>query len=439
MSKRKDTTPHIHFTGFMLYGPAPHMINSWVYPEDQMFAGKWHETSYWTDIAQTLERGCFDMLFFADGMGGGTNSASKRFAIQFPTHDPLELVPYLAAKTDRLGFAVTMSTSFYPPYMLARKLQTLDHVTNGRIGWNIVCSLSSGEARNFGSEKLPEHDERYDRADEFLDCVNQLWESWEPDAMQMDMETGQFADPDKIHKINFEGRWIKCQGPLNVAPSPQGKPYIFQAGGSERGKTFAAKHAECVFASAAGTKQMRETVDDLKSKLDDAGRDPEMLKVLWGGQPLVAATESEAREKFQAIRARIPIEAKLSLVAGHFNLNLSDINVDEAVAGWDIQGTRGMFEMYVKADPNITLRQIAESYLSGSDDSPMVGTPEQVADYFIHLIEEGGGTGFQITPAYYAPQYYRDFVEQLVPVLQRKGAMRTAYEGSTLRDYMNTW
>ncbi|MEE4282213.1 MAG: NtaA/DmoA family FMN-dependent monooxygenase [Pseudomonadales bacterium] len=439
MSKRKDTTPHIHFTGFMLYGPAPHMINSWVYPEDQMFAGKWHETSYWTDIAQTLERGCFDMLFFADGMGGGTNSASKRFAIQFPTHDPLELVPYLAAKTDRLGFAVTMSTSFYPPYMLARKLQTLDHVTNGRIGWNIVCSLSSGEARNFGSENLPEHDERYDRADEFLDCVNQLWESWEPDAMQMDMETGQFADPDKIHKINFEGRWIKCQGPLNVAPSPQGKPYIFQAGGSERGKTFAAKHAECVFASAAGTKQMRETVDDLKSKLDDAGRDPEMLKVLWGGQPLVAATESEAREKFQAIRARIPIEAKLSLVAGHFNLNLSDINVDEAVAGWDIQGTRGMFEMYVKADPNITLRQIAESYLSGSDDSPMVGTPEQVADYFIHLIEEGGGTGFQITPAYYAPQYYRDFVEQLVPVLQRKGAMRTAYEGSTLRDYMNTW
>ncbi|MEQ9451141.1 MAG: NtaA/DmoA family FMN-dependent monooxygenase [Pseudomonadales bacterium] len=439
MSKGRDTTPHIHFTGFMLYGPAPHMIMSWVYPEEEMTAGKWYEMSYWTDIAQTLERGCFDMFFFADGLSGGTNRASKQYGIQFPTHDPLELVPYLAAKTNKLGFAVTMSTTFYQPFMLARKLLTLDHVTQGRIGWNVVCSLSSGEAKNFSMNALPEHDERYDRADEFMECVNALWESWDEDAMEMDMEEGRFADPDKIQKINFEGRWFNCQGPLNVIPSPQRKPYVFQAGGSERGKTFAAKHAECVFASAAGTRQMRETVDDLKSKMENAGRDPETLKVLWGGQPLVAASESEAREKFQAIRARIPIEAKLSLVAGHFNLNLAEINVDEPIADWDIQGTQGMAEMYVKDNPNITLRQIADSYLSGSDDSPMVGTPEQVAEYLIHLIEEGGGSGFQITPSYYAPVYYRDFVEQLVPVLQKKGVMRTSYEGNTLRDYMNAW
>ena len=415
------------------------MIMSWVYPEDQMRSGRWHEMSYWTDIAQTLERGCFDMFFFADGWGGGTNAASKQYAIQFPTHDPVELVPYLAAKTSKLGFAVTMSTSFYAPYMLARKLATLDHVTEGRIGWNIVCSLSAGEARNFGMDGLPEHDERYDRADEFLDCVHALWESWEPDAMEMDMATGRFADPGKVRKIDFEGKWYRCQGPLNVIPSPQRKPYLFQAGSSDRGLRFAASHAECVFASGAGVEQMRNLEDRLKSHMEDNGRDPNTAKILWGAQPLVAASESEAREKFQAIRARIPLEAKLSLVAGHFNLHLPDIDIDAPVAHLDVQGTRGMMESYTKTNPKISLREIADSYLSGSDDSPLVSTPDKVADYLIYLMEEGGGTGFQLTPSYYAPAFFNDIVDQLVPVLQKRGVMRTEYQGNTLREYMNTW
>lgn len=442
MRTRNDTTPRIHLSGFVTYGPAPHMINSWVYPEDQMTAGRWHENSYWTSIAQSLERGCFDMLFFADGWSGGTSLESKKYGIQFPIHDPLTLVPYLAAKTEKLGFAVTMSTSFYPPIMLARKLLSLDHVTDGRIGWNIVSSIASGEARNFGLDALPQHDERYDRADEFMDCVNALWESWDEDAMEMDMETGRFADPDKIRQVDFKGQWLRCQGPLNVVPSPQRKPYLFQAGSSDRGMRFAARHAEGVFAGGSGIEQMREMVDALKSRWDDAGRDPGDIKIFWLAQPLVAASESEARERFQSIRARIPLEAKLALVAGHFNIQLSQFDIDQPLGEWDedlVQGLRSQYEQYVKTSPDITLREIAENYLSSSDDSQMVGTPEQVSDYLIHLIEEGGGTGFQFSPSYYGPAFFADIADHLVPELQKKGALRTGYEGSTLRDYMNSW
>ncbi|HVA81554.1 MAG TPA: LLM class flavin-dependent oxidoreductase, partial [Candidatus Binataceae bacterium] len=186
----------MHLTGFVLFAPAPHTMMSWVYPRDKI-RWYWHQNEYWRSIAQTLERGKFDMLFFADGWGGG-NEASVRYAVQFPTHDPLLLIAYLAGFTQKLGFAVTMSTTFYEPFMLARKLSTLDHITNGRIGWNIVTSFSNGEARNFGLDRLIPHDERYDRADEFMEVCYQLWDSWERDAVKMDMENGIFADPAKV-------------------------------------------------------------------------------------------------------------------------------------------------------------------------------------------------------------------------------------------------
>jgi alkanesulfonate monooxygenase SsuD/methylene tetrahydromethanopterin reductase-like flavin-dependent oxidoreductase (luciferase family) len=186
---------------------------------------------------------------------------------------------------------------------------------------------------------------------------------------------------------------------------------------------------------------MRALEDDLKSRMDDLGRNPDDAKILWGAQPLVAPTEQEARARNREIRARIPLDAKLALVGGHFNVDLSQYDIDTPVSRLDlnVQGTRGMLESYTRSNPDITLREIADSYLSGSDDSPMVGTPEQVADYMIHLLEEGGGTGFQITPSYYAPHYYADLVEHLIPVLQKRGVLRTEYHGNTLRDYMNSW
>ena len=426
----------MHLTGFMIYCPAPHMIMSWVYPRERI-RHQWTEIEYWVEIAQTLERGKFDLFFFADGWGGGTNEASVRYAIQFPNSDPLCLVPYLAALTTRLGFGVTMSTTFYPPYMLARKLATLDHITKGRIGWNIVSSISKGEARNFGMNDLPPHDERYDRADEFMEVCYKLWNSWDDDALKMDMENGVFADPSKIHKINHDGQYYRVQGPLTVIPSPQRRPYLFQAGQSERGREFAARHAECIFAAATGTRQMREFSEDIAARAERNGRDPRKVKIIWGAQPLVAETESEARSRQAEIRARIPLEASLALMSGHFNYDLSKLDIDQPVGDLKVPGTQGMLEAYTKSNPGITLRQIASSYLSGNDGGPMIGTASQVADHLVYLLEEGGGDGFQVTPSYYAPDYFADLNRMLIPELQKRGVFRKEYDGGTLRGRMN--
>lgn len=425
--------------GFMLFCPAPHMTMSWVYPEQKMTAGKWYEIEYWASIAKTLERGKFDMFFFADGWAGGVNETAIKYGIQFPTQDPASLVPYLSAVAPNLGYAITMSTTFYEPYMLARKVSTLDHITKGKIGWNIVCSISSDEAKNFGMDELPAHNLRYDRADEFMEVCHKLWNSWEPGALLMDMERKIFADPAKIHKINHVGEWFKCQGPFAVAPSPQGRPYLFQAGSSERGREFAIKHADCIFAIGTSVEQMRTFSDDIRTRADRAGRNPDEIKIIWAAQPIIADSEQEARDRMKEIRARITLEASLALMSGHFNIDLTQFDVDTPVTelkGFDVSGTKGMFESYAGQNPKITLREIAGNYLSGGDNDPMVGTGEQVADYMIHLIEEGGGNGFQLSPSYYAPHFFEDVVNGLIPALQNRGAYRTGYDGSTLRDYM---
>lgn len=427
----------MHLAGFVLFAPAPHMTMSWVYPREKI-THHWYETEYWESVATTLERGKFDMLFFADSWAGGTTPASTRYAIQFPSHDPLSLVSYLSAVTKKLGFAVTMSTTFYPPFMLARTLATLDHVTKGRIGWNIVSSISTAEARNFGMDDLPPHDERYDRADEYMEVCYRLWNTWEPDALRMDMENGIFADPAKVHQLNFQGQWYQTQGPLTVIPSPQQRPYLFQAGQSDRGREFAVTHAECIFSVARGLQQMREFCTDIAARAERRGRNPADIKILWGAQPLVAKTTTEAKERAEEIRARIPLEASLALMSSHFNIDLSTFDVDTPLSqiNLNVSGLQGILELYRRTNPNVTLRYVAARYLAGSDRNPFVGTPEEVADAMQQFLEDGGGDGFQITPSYYAPDYYADLVNLLVPVLQKRGVFRTEYTGRTLRERM---
>jgi long-chain alkane monooxygenase len=426
----------MHLTGFMVYCPAPHMIMSWVYPREKI-RHQWTEIEYWAEIAQTLERGKFDMFFFADGWGGGTNADNIRFAIQFPASDPVCLVPYLAALTKNLGFALTMSTSFYPPYMLARKLATLDHITKGKIGWNIVTSFSPGEARNFGLEKLPSHDERYDIADEYMEVVRALWNSWEDDALLMDMENGVFADPSKIHKINHVGQHYKVQGPLTVIPSPQRYPYLFQAGQSPRGREFAARHAEAIFAVGTSTKQMRAFCEDIAARAERYGRNPQEVKIIWAAQPTVAETYSEALTRQSEIRARIPLEASLSLMSGHFNYHFNMLDIDKPVGDLQVPGLQSLLQAYKDTNPNVTLREVASSYLIGTDSGPLIGTPSQVADHLVYLLEEGGGDGFQITPSYYAPDFFADLTGMLIPELQKRGVFRKEYTSRSLRAMMN--
>ena len=425
-------TKMMHLTGFMLFSPAPHTQLSWVYPQEKI-RHQWHEVQYWEEIARTLERGCFDMFFFADGWAGG-GEIGVRYALQFPTHDPATLIPRLSGVTKNLGFAVTMSTSFYPPYMLARKLSTLDHITEGRIGWNVVNSINTAEARNFGREQLLPHDERYDLADEYMEVCNRLWESWEPDAVLMDMENRIFADPSKVRPIDHEGKYFKCAGPLNVIPGPQRKPVIFQAGASPRGREFAVRHAECIFGAASGINGMREFSEDIAGRAEAAGRDPQKLKIIWGAQPIVARSESQARERQQEIVERIPIEAGIATMAGHFNLDLDSVDLDVPVSQLpQIEGTRGVLDVYTRDGADLTLREIAKSYLNLAAGD-MVGTPSRVADLLQDMLESGGGDGFQITPAWYAPDYYKDIVELLIPELQRRGCFRTDYGSGILRD-----
>ncbi|MEE2982183.1 MAG: NtaA/DmoA family FMN-dependent monooxygenase [Pseudomonadota bacterium] len=425
----------IHLSAFNHFSPAPHMPLSWIYPREKI-THYWYEAEYWESVVRTLERGRFDMLFFADSLHGGASDDQIRYAIQFPTHDPVSLISYLSGIAKTLGFAVTMSTTFYPPFFLARTLATLDHLTKGRIGWNIVSSHSSGEARNFGMDELPAHDERYDRADEYMEACYALWNSWEDDAVVMDMEGKVFADPAKVHRVDFVGKWYKTQGPLTVIPSPRRRPFLFQAGQSERGKAFAARHAEGIFSAARGTKQMRAYCEDLATRREALGRDPAEIPIFWAGQPIVAATEAEARDRYAEIRARIPLEASLAQMSMHWGIECSDYDIDLPVTDLEVPGTRGLFEIYQESDPKITLRDIAKSYLSGSDKNPLIGTPDQVADAMQYLLEEGGGDGFQISPPYYAPDYYADLVDQLIPVLQKRGIYREDYNGSTLREHL---
>jgi FMN-dependent oxidoreductase (nitrilotriacetate monooxygenase family) len=419
----------MHLTGFVIYCPAPHTMMSWIYPRDKI-RWYWHQNEYWRAIAQTLERGKFDMMFFADGWGGG-NEASVRYAVQFPNHDPLLLISYLAGFTQKLGFAVTMSTTFYAPFMLARKLSTLDHITNGRIGWNIVTSFGNSEARNFGMDGMIPHDERYERADEFMEVCYRLWDSWEPDAVKMDMENGIFADPKKVHRINFHGKWFNCQGPLDVIPSPQRRPFLIQAGASERGREFAARHAECVFGAGG-----RWFSDDLAVRAQRFGRKPEDIKIIWGAQPIVAETESEAQALERAVLERIPPEAGLSLMSSHFDTDLSRYDMEMPLERIETAGVQGILEAFKRSGRNFTLREAAKIYGRGIGMPHMVGTPQQVADQMESMLDHIGGDGFQISPPYYAPDYYDDLVRLLIPELQRRGVFRKEYEGNTLRDYL---
>ena len=419
----------MHLTGFVIYCPAPHTMMSWIYPREKI-RWHWHQNEYWRSIAQTLERGKFDMMFFADGWGGG-NEASVRYAVQFPNHDPLLLISYLAGFTQKLGFAVTMSTTFYPPFMLARKLSTLDHITNGRIGWNIVTSFGNSEARNFGMDGMIPHDERYDRADEFMEVCYRLWNSWEPDAVKMDMENGIFADPKKVHRINFRGKWFNCQGPLDVIPSPQGRPLLIQAGASERGREFAARHAECVFGAGG-----RWFSDDLAERARQHGRDPSAIKIIWGAQPIVAETEAQAQALERAVLERIPPEAGVHLMSSHFDLDLTRYDMDMPLERIETAGVQGILDAFKRSGRNLTLREAAKIYGRSIGMPHMVGTPQQVADQMESMLDRLGGDGFQISPPYYAPDYYEDLVRLLIPELQRRGVFRKEYRGDTLRDYL---
>ncbi|MEM8857800.1 MAG: NtaA/DmoA family FMN-dependent monooxygenase [Chloroflexota bacterium] len=339
----------------------------------------WTQIEYWEMIAKWAEQGCFDAIFFADFWGAARDPVSIRYGKNFPMLDPLLLVSRLSAVAKNLGFIVTMSTSFYNPYMVARKLQTLNHITNGRIAWNIVTSINQKEADQLGLT-LPSHDERYERAYEYVELVKKLWASWELEAVVNDYENKEISDPKKVHRVDFEGNWFKSAGPLAVHRHPAGDPVLVQAGSSPEGMAFAGKHAEIIFSPGGPTPVKKARVDKLRSAISNAGRDPYSVKILFPIGGCVAQSRTEAEERADQITVSVPDEVGLNVIQGMSGFDLLKYPVETKISEIldQVSGVRGLFNM--AADKGFTILDTARFMTNQVADRRFVGNAQDVAD-----------------------------------------------------------
>jgi FMN-dependent oxidoreductase (nitrilotriacetate monooxygenase family) len=428
-----------HLLAFIQHGVNSHATGMWRNPKDKV-NWDWTRPPYWQHMARTMERGLFDAIFIADELAPynnyeGSSDACVKYAVQCPTHEPSTLVPILTAATEHLGVGVTLSTAFEHPYSMVRRLSSLDHLSGGRVAWNIVSSYSKSEWDAYGAQMSVRQD-RYARMEEYLELCHKLWGSWEPDAIIADKHSGVFADPAKVHEVLHEGEFFRCRGRSFVSRSPQGHPVLWQAGSSDRGRDFAAKHAEAVFAVHPTIERMRQYTDDLNERLyGKFNRRPGSVKLIYGLQTVVAETRSEAQEKYERIKAQIPLEGALAWISGHFGPDFSKVSLDEHVQNIEIPGIQGLFEsiIYAKNGAPLTVREAALYYAQGMGMPIAVGSPSDIADQMEHYMDEGGADGFMLI-ATYTPGCYEEFVDLVVPELQRRGRYRRRYAGSSLRE-----
>jgi long-chain alkane monooxygenase len=404
----------------------------------------WESGEFMIDLVRALERACFDYLILEDHSVIATrykNSAEAdlKHAVRGVRLDPLPLVSFLAAHTKRLGLVPTLATPFYSPFQLARLLATVDHLSGGRAGWNIVTASEDEAAQAYGlGDTLPPHDERYDRADEFLDLACQLWDAWQPDAVLADRTTGVYADHTKVRRFAFEGKYYQSRGPLNVSRSPQGRPVFCQAGSSPRGRAFGAAHADTVIASTAGSDPvaaMKEFRDDIRRRRQVEGLDPDGCKVLFPILPVLAETEEEA----ERLARRTPvvdqnaIDRALVGLSADNNFDFSTLDVDAPLPEIKSEGHLGTLSSFSKQGK--TLRQMVEARLGRSTHTlQLIGTPASVAKRMGEVMEEIGGDGFLIHAFPLTRRYVAEITDGLVPELQRLGLVRSAYEHERFRD-----
>jgi FMN-dependent oxidoreductase (nitrilotriacetate monooxygenase family) len=428
----------LHLAGFLIASQLTHSCAQWRHPRNDL---NFLRPQYYEEIARTLERGKFDYVFFADvlcvpGAYGGGIEESLRHGVQGAAAiDPAYVVAMMASVTRHLGLGVTRSVTYFSPYDIARTFGTLDHLTNGRAAWNVVTSVNDSEARNYGQDRHLDHETRYDRAEEFLEVVFKLWHSWDEDALVMDKASGIFADPFKVRHIEHAGRWFRCAGPLSVPRSPQGRPAIMQAGSSDRGKEFAARWGEILFEIDPTPEGRKAYYADVKSRMIKYGRDPEDCKIFPAVIPFIGETESIAREK-EAFHNELadPISGLITL-SSHFSHDFAQYPLDEPIKDIAINGVRGLYDLAVRLtkDRNLTLQDIGKLYAEGVLLPHVVGTPLQVADQLEASFRNGEADGFIISPAY-LPGAFEEFVQQVVPELQRRRLFRREYSGITLRE-----
>jgi FMN-dependent oxidoreductase (nitrilotriacetate monooxygenase family) len=400
---------------------------------------------FYVDMAKALERACFDYIMIEDTLMvsetyGGSAEAGLKHAQMVPKHDPSPLAAIISAATKRMGVVATFSTLAYPPFMLARLCSTLDHIAGGRFGWNIVTSGEDAAAQNFGMDKLPPRAQRYDVADEYVDLVCQLFNSWDADAVVMDRETGTYADYRKVRPINFEGKFFKVRGPLNTVRSPQGQPVFVQAGGSPRGRAFAARHADSIIAVANGVAGMKQYRDDVRGHAVKFGRNPDDAKVLFLVYPILAETDAEARTKYQRmISSDAFIERSLTGISSITDIDFSKFPLDEPLPPLTTNGEQGSLDKFAQWGTGKTLRQLAmERFEAAEPELEFIGSPDTVAERMGQVMEAVGGDGFLISTPFQrtSRRFITEVTEGLVPALQRRGLARTAYTGTTLREVL---
>ncbi len=409
----------------------------WTHPRDQSM--RYTDLDYWTDMATTAERGKLDGLFLADIVGvydvyKGSPAPVIESGAQIPVNDPLIPISAMAHVTKHLGFGVTVNTTYEPPFLLARRMSTLDHLTKGRIGWNIVTGYLDSAARAMGMDRQPEHDARYDAAEEYLEILYKLWEgSWDDDAVLRDKTGRVFADPSKVRAVRHEGNYHRMEGIHLSEPSPQRTPLLFQAGASARGQDFAGKHAECVFIASATPQAAKPIAEGLRRKAEEFGRGRDALRILNLLTVVVGRTEKEAQDKLEDYRHHASVEASLAHYSSSIGIDLSKYGLDEPIEQLTTNANQSALAAITKqaAEP-VTVRQITGQMVLGSRIKPVVGAPEQIADHLQMWIKEAGIDGFNLARTV-APESLRDFVDLVVPVLQERGLFKADYAEGPLR------
>lgn len=399
----------------------------------------YNDLGHWVRLAQTLERGYFDAIFLADILGvydtyQGSLEPSLRMAAQIPVNDPLPLIPVMAHATEHIGFGLTASVSFEHPFPFARRISTLDHLTKGRIAWNIVTSYLESAARNLGQDKITDHDQRYDMADEYLEVVYKLWEaSWHEDAV---CGAGtSFADAKKIDPILHEGRYFKVPGVHLSEPSPQRTPVLFQAGSSGRGKRFAARHAECVFTGCPSKSVMRTVAADIRRQVEAEGRDPRSVLIFNMQTIVLGASDDEAQAEYARLKSFVDRDAVLAIFSGAMGIDLGQLPYDEPLRYAKTQMAQSVLEVFTSADPSKdwTIREIVDWCGIGGRGPVFVGSPVTVANMIEEWVQDTDLDGFNLSYAT-MPGSYEDVVNLLVPELQKRGRYKTAYDHGTLRE-----
>ncbi|TPQ37982.1 MULTISPECIES: LLM class flavin-dependent oxidoreductase [Cupriavidus] len=411
----------------------------WRHPRDR--SAEYTTLEYWQSLAKTLEKGKFDGIFLADVTGiydvyGGNRDAALRNGVQVPNNDPFLIVPAMAAVTQHLGFGVTGALSYEPPYTFARKMSTLDHLTNGRVGWNIVTGYLNSAAKASGATQQASHDVRYDIAEEYMQLMYKLWEgSWEDGAVRRCRETGVYVDPSKVHPVQHDGEYFRLDGIHLSEPSRQRTPVLYQAGTSPKGQAFAGKHAECVFVSSPTKHVMTQTVKKLRAAAVEQGRNPEDVIVFAAMNVIVGRTEEEAQEKLREYRKYASYEGALTLMSGWTGIDFSSCDPNDTVKHIRNDSMHTAIDRFTISDPNRvwTVGEVAEHLAIGGSGPVIVGSVKQVADELQQWVAETDIDGFNLAYTV-APESIQEFVDLVVPELQARGVYKTEYTSGTLRE-----